>query len=166
VKAFLAQHPRIHLHFTPTSESWLNAVEGWFSQVERRSIRSGIFTSVQALRAEQRRGLVMRASRRACTEVSAAATLQQTARLRRARVRAQSFSFHRTGNVHVNATELNKRVSPVWSRGLPRTRAAHLRLILAREALRPLTSRLGSLASTEERILSWPASVISMRQGD
>jgi len=55
VKAFLAQHPRVHLHFTPTSASWLNAVEGWFSQLERRSIRRGIFTSVQALRAELRR---------------------------------------------------------------------------------------------------------------
>jgi transposase len=51
VKAFLALHPRIHLHFTPTSASWLNAVEGWFSQLERRSIRRGTFTSVQALRA-------------------------------------------------------------------------------------------------------------------
>src|SRR5579863_8588545 len=34
VKAFLAAHPRMHLHFTPTSASWLNAVEGWFSQLE------------------------------------------------------------------------------------------------------------------------------------
>jgi transposase len=55
VKAFLAQHPRMHLHFTPTSASWLNAVEGWFSQLERRSIRRGVFTSVQALRTELRR---------------------------------------------------------------------------------------------------------------
>jgi transposase len=55
VNAFLAAHPRIHLHFTPTSASWLNAVEGWFSQLERRSIRRGVFTSVQDLRIELRR---------------------------------------------------------------------------------------------------------------
>lgn len=55
VKDFLAQHPRMRLHFTPTSASWLNAVEGWFSQLERRSIRRGVFTSVQELRLELRR---------------------------------------------------------------------------------------------------------------
>jgi transposase len=55
VKAFLAAHPRIHMHFTPTSASWLNAVEGWFSQLERRSIYRGVFTSVQDLRVELRR---------------------------------------------------------------------------------------------------------------
>jgi transposase len=55
VKAFLGAHPRFHLHFTPTSASWLNAVEGWFSQLERRAVRRGIFTSVQDLRRELRR---------------------------------------------------------------------------------------------------------------
>jgi len=55
VKAFLAAHPRMHLHFTPTSASWLNAVEGWFSQLERRAVRRGVFTSVQDLRRELRR---------------------------------------------------------------------------------------------------------------
>jgi transposase len=55
VKAFLAQHPRFHFHFTPTSASWLNAVESWFSQLERRSLHRGIFQSVQELRAELRR---------------------------------------------------------------------------------------------------------------
>jgi transposase len=55
VKDFLAAHPRFHLHFTPTSASWLNAVEGWFSLLERRAIHRGVFTSVQALRIELRR---------------------------------------------------------------------------------------------------------------
>ena len=55
VKDFLAKHPRIQMHFTPTSASWLNAVEGWFSLLERRSIHRGIFTSVQELRVELRR---------------------------------------------------------------------------------------------------------------
>jgi transposase len=55
VKEFLAAHPRFHLHFTPTSASWLNAVESWFSQLERRSIHRGVFTSVQELRNELRR---------------------------------------------------------------------------------------------------------------
>ena len=55
VLKWLKQHPRFHIHFTPTSASWLNAVESWFSQLERRAVRRGIFTSVQALRDELRR---------------------------------------------------------------------------------------------------------------
>ena len=39
----------------PTSASWLNAVEGWFSQLERRVIYRGVFTSVTALKDELRR---------------------------------------------------------------------------------------------------------------
>lgn len=55
IKEFLSEHPRFHLHFTPTSASWLNAVENWFSQLERRSLYRGVFTSVGALRRELRR---------------------------------------------------------------------------------------------------------------
>ena len=55
VMAFLAKHSRIKLHFTPTSASWLNAVETWFSQLERRSIHRGVFTSVADLRKEIKR---------------------------------------------------------------------------------------------------------------
>ncbi len=50
VQDFLAAHPRFHLHFTPTSASWLNAVETWFGQLERRALRRGVFTSVTELR--------------------------------------------------------------------------------------------------------------------
>ena len=52
VNTWLARHPRVHFHFTPTSSSWLNAVEGWFSQLERRSLYRGVFTSVGDLIAE------------------------------------------------------------------------------------------------------------------
>lgn len=52
VQKWLERHPRITVHFTPTSASWLNAVESWFSQLERRSIHRGVFTSVKELRAE------------------------------------------------------------------------------------------------------------------
>jgi transposase len=52
VNKWLSSHPRFKLHFTPTSASWLNAVEGWFSQLERRSIYRGVFTSVKELRDE------------------------------------------------------------------------------------------------------------------
>lgn len=55
VREFLEKHPRIQLHFTPTSASWLNAVESWFSQLERRALYRGIFASVQELREEIRR---------------------------------------------------------------------------------------------------------------
>jgi transposase len=49
VRGWLASHPRIHLHFTPTSASWLNLVEVFFSIVERQALRRGDFTSVTDL---------------------------------------------------------------------------------------------------------------------
>lgn len=50
IKAWLEKHPRFKLHFTPTSASWLNAVEGWFSQLERRALYRGAFSSVADLK--------------------------------------------------------------------------------------------------------------------
>ncbi|WP_239990635.1 MULTISPECIES: IS630 family transposase [unclassified Pseudomonas] len=50
IKLWLEKHPRFKLHFTPTSASWLNAVEGWFSQLERRALYRGVFTSVADLK--------------------------------------------------------------------------------------------------------------------
>lgn len=47
---FLAQHPRVHLHFTPTGSSWLNQVELWFAKIERDVIARGVFTSVSDLK--------------------------------------------------------------------------------------------------------------------
>ena len=55
IRDFLAAHPRFHLHVTPTSASWLNAVETCFGQLERRALRRGVFTSVSELRDEIRR---------------------------------------------------------------------------------------------------------------
>ena len=55
VREWLDAHPRFHLHFTPTSASWLNAVEGWFGQLERRALYRGVFSSVKALREEIQR---------------------------------------------------------------------------------------------------------------
>jgi len=55
VKAWLGKHSRFKLHFTPTSASWLNAVEGWFAQLERRALHRGVFSSVGHLREEIRR---------------------------------------------------------------------------------------------------------------
>ena len=50
VQAWLAAHPRVHFHFTPTYSSWLNQVELWFAKIERDLIARGIFTSVPDLR--------------------------------------------------------------------------------------------------------------------
>ena len=49
VQAWLARHPRIHLHFTPSYGSWLNLVEVFFSIIERQALRRGDFASVQEL---------------------------------------------------------------------------------------------------------------------
>lgn len=50
VHQFLADHPQVHLHFTPTYSSWLNQVEIWFGKIERDLIARGIFTSVADLK--------------------------------------------------------------------------------------------------------------------
>ena len=49
VKEWLAKHPRFHLHFTPTSSSWLNLVERWFRDLTDKAIRRGVFHSVNDL---------------------------------------------------------------------------------------------------------------------
>ena len=48
--AWLADHPRVHAHYTPTYSSWLNQVELWFAKIERDCIARGIFTSTGDLR--------------------------------------------------------------------------------------------------------------------
>ena len=50
VRTFLADHPHVQLHFTPTYSSWLNQVELWFAKIERDVIARGIFTSVTDLK--------------------------------------------------------------------------------------------------------------------
>jgi transposase len=50
VKAWLAKHPRFHLHFTPTSASWLNLVERFFAEITSKRIRRGTFRSVAELK--------------------------------------------------------------------------------------------------------------------
>lgn len=54
VRNWLEQHPNIHVHFTPTSGSWLNLVEVWFGIIDRQAIRRGVFTSVKDLNAKIR----------------------------------------------------------------------------------------------------------------
>src|SRR6478609_920694 len=50
VDRFLADHPNVSLHYTPTYSSWLNQVENWFSKVQRHVIARGVFESVADLR--------------------------------------------------------------------------------------------------------------------
>ena len=54
IKAWLAKHPRFHMHFTPTGSSWLNQVERWFAHLTEQKIRRGTHKSVQALEADIR----------------------------------------------------------------------------------------------------------------
>jgi transposase len=49
VHRWLRRHPRFHLHLTPTHASWLNAVEGWFSKLEKKALHRGSFRSVPHL---------------------------------------------------------------------------------------------------------------------
>jgi transposase len=49
VEEWLEKHPRFHMHFTPTSSSWLNLIERWFAELTRKQIRRGVFRSVPEL---------------------------------------------------------------------------------------------------------------------
>jgi transposase len=49
IKTWLAAHPRFHLHFTPTSGSWLNLVERWFAELTNRKLRRSSHRSVKEL---------------------------------------------------------------------------------------------------------------------
>jgi transposase len=49
VQTWLAKHPRFHLHFTPTSSSWLNLAERFFAEITDKAIRRGVFRSVNDL---------------------------------------------------------------------------------------------------------------------
>ncbi len=49
IQRWLLRHPRVHLHFTPTSGSWLNLVECWFSVLTARRLKRGRFSSTRAL---------------------------------------------------------------------------------------------------------------------
>jgi len=51
VQAWLARHPKFHVHFTPTSSSWLNMVERFFRDITEQRIRRGVFHSVGDLEA-------------------------------------------------------------------------------------------------------------------
>ena len=54
INTWLAKHPRFHMHFTPTSSSWINQVERWFGYITDQLIRRGNHTSVQALEGDIR----------------------------------------------------------------------------------------------------------------
>src|SRR6266851_2623660 len=49
VKRWLLEHPRFQLHFTPTYSSWLNQVERWFAELQRRRLDRGVFCSIDEL---------------------------------------------------------------------------------------------------------------------
>jgi transposase len=51
VRAWLDRHPRFVFHYTPTSASWLNAVEGFFAKLSRRRLKRGVFCSLVELQA-------------------------------------------------------------------------------------------------------------------
>ena len=54
VKAWLARHPRFHIHFIPTSSSWLNPVERWFAELTTKLLQRGVHKSIHALEADIR----------------------------------------------------------------------------------------------------------------
>ncbi|CAN7749326.1 transposase [Caballeronia sp. LjRoot31] len=59
-RAWFAHHPRFHIHFTPTSASWLNQVEPWFATLTVKQIRCGTHRSTRQLEGAIRRYLVVR----------------------------------------------------------------------------------------------------------
>ena len=49
IKTWLARRPHYHVHFTPTSASWINQVERWFAELTRKKLRRGVHTSTKQL---------------------------------------------------------------------------------------------------------------------
>ena len=49
IRKRFAKRPRFHVHFTPTSSSWLNLIERWFGEITRKRIRRGVFHNVPEL---------------------------------------------------------------------------------------------------------------------
>ena len=58
IKAWLARHPRFHMHFTPTGSSWINQVERWFGYLTDQMLRRSAHRSVQALEKDIRTWIV------------------------------------------------------------------------------------------------------------
>ena len=54
MKSWLARRPRYHVHFTPTSASWLNRVERRFAELTRKQLQRGVHTSTKRLEADIR----------------------------------------------------------------------------------------------------------------
>ncbi len=54
IKAWLARRPHYHVHFTPTSASWINQVERWFAELTRKQIQRDVHTSVKQLETDIR----------------------------------------------------------------------------------------------------------------
>ncbi len=54
IKAWLARRPHWHIHFTPTSGSWINQVERWFAELTRKKLQRGVHTSTGQLEADVR----------------------------------------------------------------------------------------------------------------
>ena len=54
IRAWLARRPRYHIHFTPTSASWINQVERWFAELTRKQLQRGVHTSLSQLEADIR----------------------------------------------------------------------------------------------------------------
>ena len=52
MQSWLANHPRFHMHYTPTYSSWINQVERWFAELTRKRLRRGVYTSTRQLEAD------------------------------------------------------------------------------------------------------------------
>ena len=86
------------MHFTPNSASWLNAVESWFSQLERRSLHRGVFTSVKDLRDEIKRYIRVHNDQSAKPLVWTKEATKIIAAVERARTRTSGSRTNRTGH--------------------------------------------------------------------
>jgi transposase len=62
-RRWLARHPRWTFHFTPTSVSWLNAVEGFFAKLTRRRLKRGVFRSLVLRHAKHHWQIPLRAKK-------------------------------------------------------------------------------------------------------
>ena len=112
VKEWLEKHPRFHLHFIPTSSSWLNLVERWFAELTNKAVRRGSFESVPDL-IEKIMQFIEAHNERATAFVWTATAEEILAKVERCRKRLEEISPGSTQRRKRKTIHLNNYLSDI-----------------------------------------------------
>jgi len=99
VKKWLARHQRFHLHFIPTSSSWLNLIERWFAEITEKRLRRGSFANVEAL-VEAIEGFIAHHDENPHTFIWTAEPEKIIKKVERARATLDAIRNHQDATIH------------------------------------------------------------------